>query len=282
MTTKRIVLFLLFLSLAIYIFFSGWISFALPPGQYGVLVTKSGGIYPETISPGVFTWRWEGIIPTNSSIKSFTIKQTTERITVSYKLPSSEFYSLLGEGKPDFTCSFDLLISGKVRVEKLPSLLQSGLILDQTTLDEWTRLSLQDAAQTALHMIISELATTSELDELSMDNPVLFKKRIQDISARSINDQIEIQEISGINADLPDIELYRLVSKTYRQYQEQKASLLSETAAKEAQSAMSDYLKLERLGKWGELLDKHPSLIQLIAVTGGDSEAALKAVEKIK
>ncbi|HQL33189.1 MAG TPA: hypothetical protein PK969_08010 [Treponemataceae bacterium] len=278
---KAILFFVIAVSLGAYVFIAGWISFKIPAGHFGVLVSKSGGIHSQTIQPGTFRWHWEGVIPTNITVKTFEIREYNEHISISSKLPSADLYAAMTEEKADFSWSLALTLSGKVEPEVLPELVRDGTIQDQGSLEAWTKQRLSSVAEKGIQKLMTELSEDTELYEQAIDNPGFLDQRIGTIISDCSNDSCIISSVGNITMNLPDIALYSILSKTYRDYQTQRAELLTEAAAHEAKVAMTDYLKLERFAKWGELLDKHPSLIQLIAVTGGNTETALQAINKM-
>ena len=70
---KLIIITLIVLVCAAAVFFFGWTQFSVPAGKYGVMLSKSGGYYPQAVIPGNFTWRWERIVPTNAQILVFDL-----------------------------------------------------------------------------------------------------------------------------------------------------------------------------------------------------------------
>ena len=65
------------------VFFIGWGQFAVPAGSYGVMVSKTSGISEKTIVPGEFCWFWERLLPTNVSMRTFSMIPVTKETTIS-------------------------------------------------------------------------------------------------------------------------------------------------------------------------------------------------------
>ena len=65
--------FIVLLIFSAVVFFIGWIQFYVRPGTCAIMKSKTGGLYHSAVVPGVFTWRWERLLPTNVSLEIFDL-----------------------------------------------------------------------------------------------------------------------------------------------------------------------------------------------------------------
>jgi hypothetical protein len=285
MKAKLSILFLL--AFAIAMFCAGWVQFSVPAGKYGVLVSKTGGIDPDPIIPGKFRWQWERLLPTNARVVPFDLSPVTVTVSATGTLPSGELYSKMLEGDPDFSWSVTVVLSGRVEAGKLPALVRDMTITAQGGLDDWTKARLNSLGTDAINRVIADLASESAATGAPVNpvvpvgNPAAFADALRASLSIASAGQIEILECAPTVRKIPDMSLYSLAGSTYADYQSARRDLFAKTAAKEADSAVSEYLQIERFGRWGELLTKYPILIDFLAVAKDDAGQAFKAVRDL-
>ncbi len=68
---KGFISFIIILLFAGFIFYLGFVSFRVPVGKYGVMTSKTSGVYQKIIENEKFCWRWEKVIPKNAEIYVF-------------------------------------------------------------------------------------------------------------------------------------------------------------------------------------------------------------------
>ena len=83
--------FIVLLIFSAVVFFIGWIQFYVRPGTCAIMKSKTGGLYHSAVVPGVFTWRWERLLPTNVSLEIFDLSVYKATQSVSGELPSASF-----------------------------------------------------------------------------------------------------------------------------------------------------------------------------------------------
>lgn len=264
------------------VFFTGWVQLAVPAGKYGVLVSKTGGVNSVPITPGSFRWQWERLLPTNTSILVFDLSPAIVTSSSSGTLPSGELYSKMLEGDPDFSWNIGVRITGRVNPSQLPAVVRDFAVNTQTALDEWTQARLESLASDAGNKVMSELAASNESSQASaFSSPEitgLLSTKMNEVAAG----ELEIIECVPSFTRIPDFSLYVLAANTYAEYQRARSDLFARTSAEEADASVSEYLQIERFGRWGELLTKYPILIDFLAVTGTDAGQAFKAVREIR
>lgn len=263
------------------VFVIGWTQLFIPAGQYGVLVSKTGGIHPSTIKPASFFWSWERLIPTNATILVFNLGPLKTSASSTGTLPAGELYSRMLEGTPDFSWDIQMDVTVRVNQEILPELVERLNIRDQAGLDLWTRDRVAALMDNAGKAAINEAVTAS----LTASSPATSLDSIGDAVARRlgfVNQELEIMTVSVTRQRMPDIALYRMAADTYAAYQKRRGELFAKAAHDESENSVAEYLQIERFSRWGELLTKYPILIEYLAVTSNDREGAFKAIKAIR
>lgn len=259
-------------------FIPGWLPFWVPLGEHGVLVSKTGGVDPAAISPGAFRWAWERLIPTNSRILRFKLDDRTRSVTVSGNLPSAELYSKLLEGTPDFSYRIELSLAARVDPAALPALVKDAGISDQAALDAWADAELERVGKSLATTWVAQARDGSPLPIEPGELAASLLAAAQSAADR----RLAVTAVSVSGAKLPDLALYALAERAYARYQDAKSSRVERVVDEEAGRAATDYLELERLAQWGELLTKYPILIDFIAVTRSDPVSSFRVLDAVK
>jgi hypothetical protein len=268
---KAVISFIIVAIFAGVIFLVGWIQLAVPAGKYGVIISKTGGIDHETVIPGQFRWTWERLLPTNTTVLVFDLSPVTKKLDIEGTLPSGAVYGAMLEGKPEFSWKATVAITGHVSVSRLPELVRQNGIRDQKALDAWTGIELASVAGGGVRQYINKtLADPETAGSLAANADALFR-----------NEKLEILSVEPSFLTEPDFALYRMAAKAYGDYQARREELLSKAVVREADSAVAEYLQMERLARWGEVLTKYPILIDYLAVTRDDDGAAFSAVRNL-
>ena len=263
------------------VFFIGWVQFSVPPGKYGVMVSKTGGVNTETISPSRFRWQWERLLPTNCKILVFDLAQTSRTVTVEGTLPSGELYGKMLEGNPSFAWKFTVTVTGRAKSAKLPELVRTSTISDQTSLATWTESRLQALADSATRSVVANAIQDSARYSDYVKDPSTLTKAIAEKVSGAANGDIDIVTVTPAIVTLPDFALYSVASKTYESYQERRRDLLAKTAEREADDSVAEYLQIERFSRLGEVLTKYPILIDYLAVSRNDPAESFKLLKSI-
>lgn len=266
---------------SIAVFFAGWVQFSVPAGKYGVLVSKTGGFDPSPITPGRFRWQWERLLPTNARIIIFDLSPVTVAASTAGTLPSGDVYARMLEGNPDFSWNVGITITGRIDPERLPTLARDAAITDQTGLDVWTKARLEALAAESIAKAMSDLALSGNAKSPPAVDIGAIVRLFREALATSSDGEIEVLDCVPAISKVPDIALYALASRTYADYQTARSELFAKTSAEEADASVSEYLEIERFGRWGELLTKYPILIDFLAVSKDDEGQAFKAVREL-
>ena len=256
---KVCIITLIVLACAASVFFFGWTQFSVPAGKYGVMLSKSGGYYPQAIMPGKFTWRWERIVPTNAQILVFDLTP-----------------------RDDFSWGFGMDALVTMKPEQLVPVVEKNTIQTQEALESYIDSHIRAILQTIMYRYVSELVDNPyEYQQVKTDYHTLSEK-IKDELTKAIGQDFAVEAVTLTKLTIPDIHTYKIAEQAYNQYEQQREMLLAETAAKEAQYAASEQFQIDRLTKWGDFLAKYPHIIELIAVAQQDSKAALNALKSLE
>ncbi|UTC58470.1 hypothetical protein ABK01_09460 [Treponema sp. OMZ 305] len=279
---KLIIVTLILLACAAAVFFFGWTQFSVPAGKYGVMLSKSGGYYPQAIMPGNFTWRWERIVPTNAQILVFDLTPRHVNYIADGSLPSADRYAKVLNTKDDFSWGFGMDALVTLKPEKLVPIVEKNTIQTQEALESYIDSHIRAALQTIMYRYVSELIDNPyEYQQVKTDYHALSEK-LKDELTKATGQDFSVEAVTLTKLAIPDIHTYKIAEQAYNTYEQQREMLLAETAAKEAQYAASEQFQIDRLTKWGDFLAKYPHIIELIAVAQQDSKAALNVLKSLE
>lgn len=260
------------------IFFIGWGQFAVPAGSYGVMVSKTSGISQKTIVPGEFCWFWERLLPTNTSMRIFSIIPVTRTTTISGELPSADIYSPMLEGSPNFSYKFSVQTELMMKSNYLPNFVRRTDAKENEQLQEYLNQQGDLIAQEVIQYILSKsLDNANNLILLATDTEELKTG----INADSKFKDLEISNITVKTAQMPDTELYNIAKASYAEFQAKVKQSLAELTKNQSTITANDYLQIERFARWGKILQEYPILIDFLAVSRDDASKAIGALDSL-
>ena len=260
------------------VFFIGWGQFAVPAGSYGVMVSKTSGISQKTIVPGEFCWFWERLLPTNTSMRIFSIIPVTRTTTISGELPSADIYSPMLEGSPNFSYKFSVQTELMMKSNYLPNFVRRTDAKENEQLQEYLNQQGDLIAQEVIQYILSKsLDNANNLMLLATDTEELKTG----INADSKFKDLEISNITVKTAQMPDTELYNIAKASYAEFQAKVKQSLAELAKNQSTITANDYLQIERFARWGKILQEYPILIDFLAVSRDDASKAIGALDSL-
>lgn len=260
------------------IFFIGWGQFAVPAGSYGVMVSKTSGISQKTIIPGEFCWFWERLLPTNTSMRIFSIIPVTRTTTISGELPSADIYSPMLEGSPNFSYKFSVQTELMMKSNYLPNFVRRTDAKENEQLQEYLNQQGDLIAQEVIQYILSKsLDNANNLMLLATDTEELKAG----INADSKFKDLEISNITVKTAQMPDTELYNIAKASYAEFQAKVKQSLAELTKNQSTITANDYLQIERFARWGKILQEYPILIDFLAVSRDDASKAIGALDSL-
>jgi len=242
-------------------FFIGWVQFSVPPGQYGVISSKTHGVDPDIVKSGEFRWIWYKLIPKNVKVAVFNLEHSKFPIDFHSTLPSGDTYAyFVGATNANFSWNLHGEISFSIDPQMLVSLAKSRNLANQEAFDNY----LKEAAHN-IELIILGTLSSADSDRL---------ERIMSGNADSIMEQEikrkhpEILDFSLIinTAKFPDFVLYRQIRLLYEEFIEMQRNYISSSFGTRAESHIEAQLRFEELSRYGELLTKYPILLEYLAM----------------
>lgn len=267
--------FIVLLIFSAVVFFIGWIQFYVRPGTCAIMKSKTGGLYHSAVVPGVFTWRWERLLPTNVSLEILDLSVYKATQSVSGELPSASFYSSrFSDKKVDFSYDVEISVSMSLSPEGIYKLVSENKITSNNDLKGF-----YDAkAKLAASLVAEYLVSTSLLVKPS----ALSQKEIQEVIEKKASefDGIFISSVELLDSKIPDVELYNLAKANYASYLELLNSKMAQKAESQAEFFVEQDRTLAQLEKLGSMLQKFPQLEEMFKT--GDAAQIINAVKSMR
>jgi len=247
------------------VFFFGWAQFSVPPGQYGVITSKTHGVDPVIVRSGEFRWIWQKLIPTNVKINVFNLELSRFPVNYSSSLPSGDTYSaFVGITNADFTWNMQGEITIKLDPQRLVTITQRHNLTGQEDLDKYTRVIASE-----IELIILGELSSGETDSYRIEEIMLGSG---DTSIEQIvrHRYPEIDEFSLViyNAKIPNFILYRQLRLIYEDFLSSQREFISSTFGRRAEVHIENQLRFEELEKYGDLLTRYPVLLEYLTLEG--------------
>lgn len=274
---------IIFLAIGGAAFFFGWLQFAVPAGNYGVMLSKSGGYHGTPVMPGKFMWRWERLIPTNAKILIFNVSPVHISYQTEGRLPSADKLSVVMEQKNGFEWKWGIDVSAAVNPERLTAIVKNASIKAQSGLDGYIETKVVEAAQKSANEFIEYfIQKPEEYERAQFQYGALQTKISQDLQTK-LGEDIIVHSVTLSKAFvMPDMQLYSAMIQAYTSYEKTKSEMIAELNASEGKKSALSRFRMDDLKQWGELLKEYPQLIDFLAVARNDAAEALKALRELK
>ncbi|GHV81526.1 hypothetical protein AGMMS49991_00840 [Spirochaetia bacterium] len=264
--------FIILLALGGTAFFFGWAQFAVPPGSFGVMRSKTHGIDPDVIREGKFRWVWYKLIPTNVVISIFSPNTVEQSVRLSGSLPMGDVYRSFAGLNTDFSWEIGGSFSFNVKADSFPALMADRGITDQRDLETLER-SMGREIETFIQQKMGAYAENQENSKQVSSNQV----SVEDILKNNPGDRlrsdilaaypdIENLYVSITTVKYPDFALYTAAGQLYKGYFDRQMQLLTADAAAAADRHIGIQGRLDELAQYGELLTKYPILLQYLGI----------------
>lgn len=267
--------FIVLLIFSAVVFFIGWIQFYVRPGTCAIMKSKTGGLYHSAVVPGVFTWRWERLLPTNVSLEIFDLSVYKATQSVSGELPSASFYSSrFSNKKVDFSYDVEISVSMSLSPEGIYKLVSENKITSNNDLKGF-----YDAKAKLVASLVAEYLVSSSL---LVKPSALSQKEIQEVIEKKASefDGIFISSVELLDSKIPDVELYNLAKANYASYLELLNSKMAQKAESQAEFFVEQDRTLAQLEKLGSMLQKFPQLEEMFKT--GDAAQIINAVKSMR
>jgi hypothetical protein len=242
-------------------FFFGWAQLKVPPGQYGVIISKTHGIAPEPVRSGEFRWLWYKLLPTNVKISVFNLEHTKFSINYNSTLPSGNIYaSFVGQPNTDFAWN----LTGEIAFRINPDLLVPIAAAHNLTSQEDLNTYLKRIAKDIETIILRTLTSDSSFDDGT---------RLENIMSGNIDEQM-IQEIYKMfpeihdfslsikSAKFPNFILYRQLRLIYEDFLIRQRDYVTANFGRMAETHIQSQLRFDELERYGDLLTRYPILLE--------------------
>ena len=241
-------------------FFFGWAQFAVPPGSYGIITSKTYGVDPTPVRSGEFRWVWFKLIPTNVKIPVFHLEQEKFTINFNSSLPSGDSYAAFAGMPADFSWELKASLSFSIKPESLASLVE----LHNITSQEDLRNFMQDIAKNAEIIILRNMASW-ETDSVRLEK-ILSGSQDMELEREILKRFPEICDFSFVvqTAKFPDFILYRQVRLLYEEFLSKQREYVSSSFGKRAEYHIEAQLRFDELERYGEMLTKYPVLLEYL------------------
>jgi hypothetical protein len=251
-------------AVAVAVFLGGWLQLSLGRDVWGVIFTPSHGFESSPVDPSRFSWRWERIVPRLLTL--YKVPVTTQRadFDVDVVLPSGDAYASLMRENPDFSVQMRVSVLYRLKPDRLSSLVEhDGLRL--STVGDWHR-QLQAGLEQGAAEIALQLGNSPRE---GADIGALSSALSGSLAGRF--PAVQIISVTTTVRHLPDADLYARLKSSYLRIADLKGAALAALAPRLAAEEAAEKTALARhessmtlLTRYGELLDKYPSLIKLL------------------
>lgn len=196
--------FILLLIFAGFVFFTGWTQFKVKADTCAVLISKTSGVYDKPLENGKFSWHWQFLLPTNATLKKFSIKPLNTTKQIKGELPSGAVYTSIFNSNDNFSYSFDFTIGVTISPEAVVSLYKENKIYENDDLQNY----LQGAVDT-----IAQLATDFYLNKAKENPDYILESLRRDDVLRAIQiykeyPDVELMTFAMTSSKIPDYKLY--------------------------------------------------------------------------
>ncbi len=193
------------------VFFIGWTQLRIKPDSIGVLSSKTSGINEEPILPGKFSWNYDFLLPTNTKLYVFPLKNWRINKKISGKLPSADIYSTIFSGKASFDYNFDFDFSVSLSPENIVELCKNRIISDEDSLKTYMEELCDSVAKKLSLKILEQIETKPLFNPKMLSQEELFS--FLDLDTE--DDEVIFSSIIINDCTCPDYTLYTAVRNNF-------------------------------------------------------------------
>jgi len=244
--------------------FFGWAQLGVPPDGYGIIRSKTHGLYPRLVQPGEFLWIWYKLIPTNTETTVLRLNPVNRAFSAENTLPSGGVYSTFAGIKGDFSWKITGSMSFSVSPDAVISLFKEKTISSQEELNRYE----QDIAGQIEGLILRFI----EQEEHSAELEILVKDGENPWYEREIMRQIPSLNNLSLkvkSAKVPDFALYRQAKALFDNYMAAQKEYATGDMRERAKNRMDAMFRFDELELYGALLTEYPILLDYMALEKG-------------
>jgi hypothetical protein len=245
-------------------FFAGWVQFHIPHGSYGVLQSKTHGLYKDVITDGKFVWLWYRLIPANTKIAVFNIETQNISVDAEGALQQADVYASFVGLKSSFAWRVSGTASFSINPRMLPVLTEQSGIGDQAELDAYTAKLCSEIEPFINSRLSYYCEQRSIVEQVSASGS--YKNLETDVYAAF--PYIENFSCSLSVRQFPDYDLYESAKSIYDDYIAHQRDVLNKDVTVNAANRINSQFRLDELARYGELLTKYPILMDYLKLYG--------------
>lgn len=193
------------------VFYFGWTQFKVKADYVGVVISKTNGIEKEPVKNGEFSWYWQFLLPTNATLKSFSIKPVNVTKNISGELPSGNVYSSIYNSADHFSYSFDFSISLTVAPEMIPELLEQNKITNDEDFFAYLNNAADSIAQITANYLLGQAQENPNFRPESVRRDDLLKS----IKIYKEFPEVDVTVLAVTSSKIPDFSLYKKLQNQF-------------------------------------------------------------------
>jgi hypothetical protein len=246
------------------VLFLGWAQLGIPPDGYGVIRSKTHGLYPHLVQPGEFQWIWYKLIPTNTSTAVLRLNPINHEFSMEGALHSGKIYSIFAGIEDNFSWKINAVISFSISPDALIPLFKANTIRSQEDLTGYEN-NIAGQIEGFILRRIEKEDNSEQVEALLKDgeNPLL---------EREILNQFPVLYHFSLrvkSAKFPDFALYRQAKGLFDDYLAVQKEYMSGDIREKAKNHIDSMLRFDELELYGALLTKYPILLEYLALGNG-------------
>jgi len=258
---KFLTTFLILLIIAGAAVFFGWAQLGIPPDGYGVIRSKTHGLYPYLVQPGEFRWIWYKLIPTNTETTVLRLNPVNHEFTAEKTLPSGKVYSTFAGINDDFSWNINAVLSFSINPDAIIPLFNANTVNSQEDLTRYEN-DLAGQIEGLILRCIEQEDNAAQVEELLKNgvNP-WFEREI-------LNQFPNLHNVSFIvkSAKYPDFALYRQSKDLFESYMAVQKSYATGDIQDKVKNRINSMFRFDELEIYGALLTKYPILLEYLAL----------------
>jgi hypothetical protein len=241
--------------------FFGWAQLGIPPDGYGVIRSKTHGLYPRLIQPGEFKWIWYKLIPTNTTTTVLRLNHVTREFNAKRELPSGRIYSAFAGIDDDFSWEINAFFSFSLSPYVIIPLFSDNHINSQEDLASYEESIARDVENFILRRIDQEDASGQVETLLTNGENPEFDKEILERFPVMYNFSLRVR-----SAKLPDFALYRQARGLFEDYITLQREYIADHIENKAKNRIDSIIRFNELELYGELLTRYPILLDYMSL----------------
>jgi hypothetical protein len=241
--------------------FFGWAQLGVPPDAYGVIRSKTHGLYPRLVQPGEFQWIWYKLIPTNTTATIIRLNPVNHEFTAESVLPSGRVYSAFTGIESDFSWKINAVMSFSLSPDAIIPLFSANTVSSQEELARYEKDITGQIEGFILRRI--ELEDDPErIEALLKDGENSgFESEIMDEFFVLRNFSLRVK-----SAKFPDFALYRQTKGLFDDYMAAQKEYASGNILEKIKNRVDSRIRFDELELYGALLTKYPILLEYLAI----------------